>query len=86
MGILNEAIRHCDRPRQGGQIMDFKDAEWQLNRTMGQLGRLAKKLCHYSGMGINPECFSCDGLDVDCAGYVTTEDFKAESMTKGDTE
>ena len=66
--------------------MDFKYRKDQINRTMGQLGRLAKKICHYSGMGINPECFSCDGLDVNCTGYITTEDFNAENTTKDDAQ
>ena len=30
--------------------------------------------CHYSGMAINPECFECNGLDTECAGYTTKAD------------
>ena len=36
--------------------MDFKDKEAQLDRTMGQLGRLSKKL---------DTCLNCGATDLD---------------------
>ena len=60
-------------------MMGFKDKEWQLNRTMGQMERLAEKACHYAGMGINPQCSSCNGLDTDCAGYITDSEFNEDT-------
>ena len=59
--------------------MNFKDKEWQLERTMRQMSRLAETACHYAGMGINPQCFACNGLDTDCKGYIKSSEFKEES-------
>ena len=50
-----------------------------VERIMGQLERLAKKRCYYAGRAINPECFSCEGKNKECSGFISYEDF-----TKGD--
>jgi len=61
--------------------MDFKDAEWQINRIMGQLGRAIKTICPHCGHKNPANQCGCNKC-----GKIYNPPLKSESMTKPEQE